>query len=330
MTIVTLLLAYLSWKYIEKPFRDRTRFNRTNILLFSSVLTGFFISVGLLVNNNLGYPHRWKNSTDQTREEMAKIDNGWCFYSIDTIKNITYGENGLACFIGDKTSIVKGVLFGDSYAGQYEPFWNKVSLEVKININSITTNWCYPSLNENFTGPKSSPAFQQCLYNRKYIVENISKYQFVIIGGNWGDLVSKGKMNDVLNFLDYIAPKVKTIIIMASPKQFDENVMEIANKKLNFGYEFSLSKLKSHKDKNAFEGNEILSNISKKYVNVMFIDRNAIFNSFGKPSDLTTDSLPFSMDGGHISIYGAKSAAAEFLLSKKYVEIKNILYENKN
>ena len=39
-----------------------------------------------------------------------------------------------------------------------------------FSINSITTNWCFPSLNKDFTGPLSSRAFEQCIYNRNYMI----------------------------------------------------------------------------------------------------------------------------------------------------------------
>ncbi|HBQ2536437.1 TPA: hypothetical protein L7T56_005481, partial [Klebsiella pneumoniae] len=63
--------------------------------------------------------------------------NGWCFYSIDTLKNLSLGSEGLACHIGSTDEGAKKVLlFGDSFAGQYIPFWNIIGKKENLNINA--------------------------------------------------------------------------------------------------------------------------------------------------------------------------------------------------
>lgn len=44
--IVSLLLSVLTWRFIERPFRDRTVFNRAQIFRFALVGTGTFLLVG--------------------------------------------------------------------------------------------------------------------------------------------------------------------------------------------------------------------------------------------------------------------------------------------
>ena len=75
-------------------------------------------------------------------------------------------------------------------------------------------------------------------------------------------------------------------------------------------------------DRIAVIANNDLKINAQKYTNVTFIDRDQLYSVNGVPSDLTKDGLPFSLDGGHISTYGAKKLAEEFIDSKAFLELK--------
>ncbi|NMM79643.1 acyltransferase [Acidovorax sp. SRB_14] len=326
LAMLTLGLAYFTWKYIEIPLRNKHNFSRRKIFLYSALGSSLFLSFGLIGNFNEGYPNRLPKSLALTEIELPRIDNGWCFYSIDNLGYLKVGADGVNCWLGKKSSNVKGILFGDSFAGQYEPFWDKTANELNASINAITTNWCFPSMNEEFTGKTSSRALKQCFYNRKYLIENISNYDFAVLGGSWGSVLEQKKMDGVLQLIDKLAPKVRIVILMASPKHFENDIMKYYKKSMWFDGKFDIPKATNQRDKNTLKANEILEGFSKNYTNVLFIDRDSIFNSDGKPSDLTNENLPFSLEGAHISIYGSKAAAANFLLSKKYSYIKKALH----
>ena len=52
---VSLLLAYISWKYLEAPFRNRKNFNRKKIFSFSLISIIIFSVIGLTVSFNNGF-----------------------------------------------------------------------------------------------------------------------------------------------------------------------------------------------------------------------------------------------------------------------------------
>lgn len=58
LIVLTFVLAYLSWRFIESPFRDRTRFDRRKIFVFSFVGTVFFAAFGLAGHVTKGYADR--------------------------------------------------------------------------------------------------------------------------------------------------------------------------------------------------------------------------------------------------------------------------------
>jgi len=322
LAIGSFILAYLSWRYVETPFRSSIRVNRHHIVIVATLGSFICCVFGLIGHLNNGYRKRIPIATEIAGIELPRIDNGWCFYHVEGISDLALGSKGLDCFLGDKSSDIKGVLFGDSYAGQYEPLWDGVGRSANVRINSISTNFCYPSVNEDFTGPKSGRSFQQCIYNRKYFVDNILSFDFVILGGQWGVVLDQDKMAGVFDLIDFIAPRVKLVIVMSSPKQFDQNIMLNYRKSIFFSEPFDITKFSNRNDKSAAEANSLLQVKSKQYKNVLFVDRSALFSINGKLSDVTSENFPFSLDGGHISVYGSQSTVGSFLSSDIYSDIK--------
>lgn len=306
-------LGYLSWKYIERPFRDKRTFDRRRIFGYAAAGSTIFVAIGLAGALSKGYPARLPERMDSLADiDIPKIDNGWCFYSIDSIPSLQVGDRGTQCYLGNKNSPVKGVLFGDSFAGQYEPFWATLAESSGAAIQSITTNWCYPSLGKQFNGPLGSRAYQQCLHNRSYITRNMDQYDFVVLSGEWANVQRQGRMQEVSELIALAASKTKLVIVMPSPKIFDRNVGDVYKKSILFNLKFDINSIPAQRDQLAREANDALRRQAALYRNVRFIERDTIFQSHGRPSDLSTDMVPFSYDGGHISIHGSKSAAAQF------------------
>ncbi|WP_420548156.1 acyltransferase family protein [Curvivirga sp.] len=61
LSVLSLVLGFVSWKYIELPFRDRTKFSRKQIFFFSFLLLTFFIGVGAIGHLYKGFPDRLSN-----------------------------------------------------------------------------------------------------------------------------------------------------------------------------------------------------------------------------------------------------------------------------
>ncbi|MEL0237926.1 MAG: acyltransferase, partial [Gammaproteobacteria bacterium] len=59
------LFAYLSWRYIEKPFRDKSKVSRKSILTFSIIGLLFFSIIGFSIHFKDGYQSRF---TEQENE----------------------------------------------------------------------------------------------------------------------------------------------------------------------------------------------------------------------------------------------------------------------
>ena len=56
---LAVVLAYLSWKYVEKPFRDRRRLSRTKVALYGVLCSSAFVALGWLGYRSSGFEGRF-------------------------------------------------------------------------------------------------------------------------------------------------------------------------------------------------------------------------------------------------------------------------------
>ncbi|HBF06700.1 MAG TPA: hypothetical protein DDW29_00525 [Gammaproteobacteria bacterium] len=54
LCITAFIMAWFSWRFIEKPFRDKERFSRSDIFRTSIISIAFFCSIGYLLNQSNG------------------------------------------------------------------------------------------------------------------------------------------------------------------------------------------------------------------------------------------------------------------------------------
>lgn len=58
LCLAVVLLAYLSWRFVEKPFRNKTAYSRRFIFTFSGLATSVFIVAGSVLNLSDGFKSR--------------------------------------------------------------------------------------------------------------------------------------------------------------------------------------------------------------------------------------------------------------------------------
>ena len=84
LSVAAVVLAYFSWRYVEKPFRDRRNFSRTQMFCFAGVISGGLVAVGAIGHlangfvSRVNFPAGLINSFESTarEEECFDIDNG--------------------------------------------------------------------------------------------------------------------------------------------------------------------------------------------------------------------------------------------------------------
>jgi hypothetical protein len=161
--------------------------------------------------------------------------------------------------------------------------------------------------------------------NRKYLYDHISDYDLVVFSGLWSAVYSKNKMQEVYDVISFAASRTKLVVLMPSPTTFDINIKRAYERSLILGQDFDIAKIDKEKDKVTRKANESLKNISLKYNNVLYLDRDSLFNINGMPSDITKDGMPYSLDGNHISVYGSKMSAYAFKKTQAYNKFRDMM-----
>ena len=328
----SVLAGWLSFTFIEGMAGAKPRYVpalRPRSIIGGPVVAACALAAVTLVAH--GFPDRM---TDEFRRVTADLvmpwkKNGWCFHSVETFPELEVGEAGLGCELGDKSAKPSGLLFGDSFAGHYDPFWDDIGQHLGLKIDSVSTDWCYPSVTDEYTGPYTGRGYQQCLFNRNYLVEHLPEYDFVVFAGQWGAVYAKQQMQGVLDAIVLAADTAPLVIVMPAPTNFDVNVKNMYQRSLLFETSFDISRFHKERDEDARAANDELALLATQFSNVLYFERDALFNIDGVPSDVTRDNIPFSLDeSGHISVYGAKMAARAFRRTSMFDEFAELAKRN--
>jgi peptidoglycan/LPS O-acetylase OafA/YrhL len=315
----SIFFGFLSYSYIEK-ISFVNSYNKISDYLKCVPLQLSFI-IGLICTTiyyHNGVEERFnKISFLKKNEHLLKMPlrtNHYCFYSFNDGQEKVSLDAGTRCFLGEKANKSSTLLFGDSFAGHNEPLFNLIFKEIKRPIQSITTNWCIASFEKNFTGPKSHKAYEQCLLNRKFLKDNMHKYKNLILAGSWDSALQQDKLESFMKVVKTAANMNIKVFIMAAPTRFSNIPLDSFRYHL-YGLDYFAQK-NILTDKLQQSAHLILASLAAQHKNVYFIDRSLLFES-NDHFNIDGYSVPYSLDGSHISILGSIHSGKHFMASKK-------------
>jgi len=133
--VASLILAYLSWRYIEIPFRDKQKIGRRKVFTFAVVGSAFFAIAGGVGRANQGFANRTIAGGVKLAEvqEKVAVNHG---LSADCEESFTLSPN---CRTSDEPEIL---VWGDSYAMHLVPGILASNPEAKII--QMTKSTCGP------------------------------------------------------------------------------------------------------------------------------------------------------------------------------------------
>ena len=209
LSLVSLLLGVLTWKYIEQPFRRgfNKTFNRTKIFLVLISSLAFFIILGVTGHFSDGYIDRAKfediKNFQKTQYERASGFE-YCKSNAIDIEQV----KGYACKIGNKLSEPQGILWGDSYAGSALFGVNEVLKRKGLSYIAILSDGCPP-----LPGISRVDNAFDCTYDRHQVLINWFKSQQdlkeLIWVGRFRPITGQTRGNEF--FLDNIEPSLEAV-----------------------------------------------------------------------------------------------------------------------
>ena len=140
LSVLSFALAYMSWRFIEKPFRQKISVSRRSVFIFSLGGLLFFIFIGYQGNANKGYRDRFDIAEIVYASLIRSEREHECFG-----KDIIQQANWF-CDIGSKSSHQNIFVFGDSHALSFLPAIDNALTQINKGGIFVGTNGCTPFL----------------------------------------------------------------------------------------------------------------------------------------------------------------------------------------
>ncbi|MGZ5621549.1 MAG: acyltransferase family protein [Methylobacter sp.] len=198
LSLITLFLAYISWRYIEKPFRDRSRVSRKQILAFAFSGSFIFIALGYYMGEHEdGLPNRFAVS----KEVKDYLTNSNVNVTPDCVEvnNKVKGIN--LCLVGNAVDKApKVALFGDSHAGVMLPAFDQIGKKIGGSVAYIAGFGGCPPLIDVYVlnGMYEASVCNELAQTQLDYVRNHKDIKKIFLAARWtiytdGDYAGKGR-----------------------------------------------------------------------------------------------------------------------------------------
>ena len=141
LVFMTFAIAYVSWRYVELPFRDRTRFTSRQVLAATILASAALFAVGSLGQRTERFESRWRlpNSVHASFGRTTRAPD--CF-------DIPYGHTAERwyCDVTSNAASHSFVVFGDSHSVSLLPAFEKAAADVGVNGLYVGVSGCLPLL----------------------------------------------------------------------------------------------------------------------------------------------------------------------------------------
>tara|TARA_R110001592_G_scaffold51812_1_gene159200 strand:+ start:3485 stop:5371 length:1887 start_codon:yes stop_codon:yes gene_type:complete len=202
MMAVTFIVSWLSWRYIESPFRltKQAGFKPKQVYGYAFSSTLLIFVVGALVWQQNGMPQRFPNlkieTLAQTRTESGE---NHCFLNTEQDFSLWKANE---CLIESTQSKQTVLLWGDSHANHLVAGLTANRDLLPYNILVYSSAGCPPIIGQ------SLPTRPNCLQNNQHVLDIIKTMHIknVIMAGNWAysekaDHLDIAKLPETINAL---------------------------------------------------------------------------------------------------------------------------------
>lgn len=341
LAALSLVLAYFSWRYIEKPFRKGQASilpTRRSVFAYSGAVAASFVAVGLGGHLSDGAASR-KTPTGLTFQDALKTRQLDPNYGLnaDCEGDFTLSEN---C----RTSAVpEAILWGDSYAmhlaGGIE------ASPTSLSFIQLTKSQCAPIIDISQIG--SITPWRDCLsFNDKALnyIKNNKSAKYVIISSPFSIIDSSNEiyfrdghsestdqyataLHKIIETSKLIKGYGKQLLIVSPPPKNGRDIGQCLVRAAIFAKPLQLCD---------FNKNDSIFRFSNKYklleeisdiVPIIWLDD---YICSDKICHTTMDDVFIYRDAGHLSIEGARQLGREFDLAGQIIRITEQYVKDQN
>lgn len=214
-------LAILSWRFVERPFRQKSApIGRREIFSWSAAAMVVIIAAGSYTALHDGLPGRFPGFVDG-RVEPANFDRaGRCFL----MPGQEQAEwRGGECFLPEHDGPINMLVWGDSYAASILPGLTLNRDRLPFRVLEYTKAGCHPVLGYELMNEHAG----RCKIFNENIFGVIKEYDVsvVLIVGNWFTAVNHGlDIRDVRETLEELARRHVTVVMVGPSPNFYRSV----------------------------------------------------------------------------------------------------------
>lgn len=180
------LLSFLTWRYVEQPFRLSNQQNFKPVFLKYFLLPALILSaISMIFITNKGFPNRF----DPDILKMEKAFNS----HVNEARHICHApfrDNERMPSLGcierfSENQNVDIFIFGDSHANHFVPFVHYLAKNANLNVQDYTLDQCMPVVDLLWgSNPyKANKCLQRNDLAMNYIRQN--KFKYVVFSASW-------------------------------------------------------------------------------------------------------------------------------------------------
>ena len=173
------ILSTLSWRFIERPFRQKNTLKGYGIFQFAAISMVLTLAGGFVIYLNGGFPERF--SSEQVNIDQA-ADVQWKNWSKCDLDINNLSASLELCPIGAGTGAPSFLLWGDSHARALATSIQISASQAEIAGVTAYTSGCAPLLGVDREGQKPCGEFNAAIIN--YIQEH-PNLETVILASRW-------------------------------------------------------------------------------------------------------------------------------------------------
>jgi len=290
LSIVSILLGYLSFKYIEN-----INFSSGKLILATMAIV--FIctaSLSRFGSNNFLYKDKTLEIANYEETYKKVIYKQYARDTCHINKFKDFDKNQCLCLEDGKTNIL---LIGDSHMGQLSLSFREKAINTNIHFLQASASATTPTLNDYQHGDANRRKLMDHVY-RDFIPKNYKKIDGVIITGSWSakqhEVIEDSTiLNNIKETITYLKKYHIKAIIIGDTERYKIPYTKVAAR----DYEHESTNNKFYLDSSAHKIDAYLSkNLGESYIRVINL------KSFPK---LSRDNIPYMWDTHHATKYGA-------------------------
>ena len=211
LAAVALVLAYVSWKYVETPFRNRQRFTRTQIFSYGASCGALFLAFGLLGHSTDGFYGRFSDEQVQVLQyshydHQNVYRSGICF--LDDNQTLPFSN---LCQVSNGAQAT--LIWGDSHAAALSAGLRRALPDVI----QYTASRCLPLKDEVITDRPD------CKGINDFVMREIerTKPRQIFLHADWRRHRDQGPAKNIrrtIDFIQAVSPATRITIVGGVPQ----------------------------------------------------------------------------------------------------------------